>query len=180
MNRIRFDDGESKMIDLVTGGAASGKSEYAERLLTEEPSKIYLATMYNDGSKSVQYRVARHKELRKGKGFSTIECPAHLERLSCIRPENRVLLEDLPNLLTNEMYMERRSADEIMDSIKVLNQKVKKLVIVTGQIFSDGRIYDSFTEEFIRNLAQLNRSIANLAECETVTEVVCGIPVRIK
>lgn len=166
------------MIDLVTGGAASGKSEYAEGLLSDAESKVYLATMYDDGSKAASYRIDRHRRLREGKGFRTVECPTHLERLTNLHRKDSVLLEDLSNLLTNEMYMEKRSVKEILDSIRKLDAKVKHLVIVTSQIFSDGGQYDEFTEEFIRNLAYLNREIAKFEECRSVTEVVCGIPVR--
>lgn len=168
------------MIDLVTGGAASGKSEYAEGLVMGADSRVYLAAMWNDGSESARYRIARHRKLREGKGFRTLECPSHLEQISSVTSSHAVLLEDLPNLLTNEMYRESRSADDVLSSILKLDQAAGQLVIVTAQIFSDGRTYDPFTEEFMKNLAFLNREIACLSACRSVTEVVCGIPVHLK
>lgn len=164
------------MIELVTGGAASGKSEYAESLLKDETSKVYLATMRNDGSESADFRISRHRKLRDGKDFRTVECPMHLERLMSLAKDDSVLLEDLPNLLTNEMYFAKRSQEDIFNSIAELDAKVGRLVIVSSQIFSDGRRYDEFTEAFIRNLACLNRKIAECRDCKSVTEVVCGIP----
>lgn len=62
------------MIYLVTGGSASGKSEYAERLVTAFGGKVryYLATMQPCDEES-QRRIGRHRTMRKNKGFSTVE-----------------------------------------------------------------------------------------------------------
>ena len=63
------------MITLVTGGSGSGKSAYAESLLYScEGIRYYIATMqiYDaEGEKKVE----RHRKLRAGKGFLTIESP---------------------------------------------------------------------------------------------------------
>ena len=62
------------MFTLVIGGAASGKSEYAEELILASPlrPRIYIATMEPFGAEG-QARIARHRELRRGKGFQTVE-----------------------------------------------------------------------------------------------------------
>lgn len=164
----------------MTGGAASGKSEYAEELLQKSVSKVYLATMYNDGSDGAAYRIGRHRKLREGKGFRTVERPYSIDAVRGLKTDDEVLLEDLSNLLTNEMYLRHRPAEEILDSVLKLSARIKRLVIVTSEIFSDGKEYDPFTEQFIRNLSYLNKRIAASAECGSVTEVVCGIPMKIK
>ena len=69
------------MIHLVTGGSGSGKSAYAEKLVTEQykgDSKYYIATMqvYDEEGKA---RIERHRQMRSGKGFTTIEQPACIE-----------------------------------------------------------------------------------------------------
>ena len=69
------------MIHLVTGGSGSGKSAYAEKLVTEQykkDSKYYIATMqvYDEEGKA---RIERHRQMRSGKGFTTIEQPAYIE-----------------------------------------------------------------------------------------------------
>lgn len=103
-------------LHLVTGGAGSGKSAYAEQLVTRireernrkglSTSLIYLATMHRDNSAEFQKRLRRHLALRAGKGFATWEAENNLVRiLSGIRQDQIILLEDLPNLLANEMYL---------------------------------------------------------------------------
>ena len=68
----------NKMLRLIIGGSASGKSEYAERLVCSLPGKrIYVATMEPFGEEGRE-RIARHRKLREGKGFVTAEVPRDL------------------------------------------------------------------------------------------------------
>ena len=78
------------MILLVTGGSASGKSEYAEnRALqlakTEQKKLIYLAAMKPFGEEAAK-RIERHRQLRAGNGFETVERYTDIEGLC--RDEN--------------------------------------------------------------------------------------------
>ena len=54
----------------------------------------------------------------------------------------------------------------------------RQLVLVTNEIFSDGYRYEEETMEYQRILGNINVRLAEMADC--VTEVVYGIPVRIK
>ena len=67
------------MLILVSGGAGSGKSEFAEGLVTSSGlgQRVYLATMRVWDAESVR-RVERHRQMRAGKGFETLECPENL------------------------------------------------------------------------------------------------------
>jgi adenosylcobinamide kinase/adenosylcobinamide-phosphate guanylyltransferase len=178
------------MMILVTGGAASGKSEYAERLLLQlgqGKKKTYLATMQRDG-KEAEARIARHKELRAGKGFETVECPVSIARViqEC---HPAVLLECLSNLTANEMFcgtetndatgeegfkIQHEVAQKITEEILRLSEQVETLVIVTNEVFSDGLPYAGETLEYIRELGRINRLLAQKAD--SVVEVVYGIP----
>ena len=67
------------MFTLVVGGAASGKSEYAEQLILRAGAlpRYYVATMEPFGAEA-RARIARHRVLRAQKRFETIECPVGL------------------------------------------------------------------------------------------------------
>ena len=69
---------------------------------------------------------------------------------------------------------------KIVQALINLSARVQELVIVTNDVFSDGGslTYDESTREYVKNLAEINCALAR--EAETVTEVVCGIPVKIK
>ena len=92
------------MLHLVIGGSGSGKSAYAERLMMEEPenSRIYLATM-RPWDEECREKIKKHQEMRRGKGFSTIECYGRVRDLP-VPWGSSVLLECMGNLLTNVFY----------------------------------------------------------------------------
>ncbi|MBS1337922.1 MAG: adenosylcobinamide kinase, partial [Lachnospira sp.] len=52
------------------------------------------------------------------------------------------------------------------------------IIIVTNDIFSDGCIYYESTREYIRQLAYINRQLAQ--DADIVEEVVYSVPVRLK
>lgn len=171
------------MLILVTGGAASGKSAHAERLVCEAApsSRLYLATMQPFGT-AAQARIARHRALRQGKGFETVERPLNLVGLAFARRYDGILLEDLGNLLANEMFAPDGAGDaafgSILAGIAHLQDCCETLVVVTDEIFSDGLDYPPETARYIRDLAALNRALA--ARADAVYESVCGILLPLK
>jgi adenosylcobinamide kinase/adenosylcobinamide-phosphate guanylyltransferase len=48
-------------------------------------------------------------------------------------------------------------------------------VIVSGDLFSDGRRYGAETEDYLKRLAGINRQLAQSADL--VLEAVCSVPV---
>ena len=193
------------MITLVTGGSGSGKSAYAESLLYScEGIRYYIATMqiYDaEGEKKVE----RHRKLRAGKGFLTIESPMNVGKIQfvgageseqaqyrqeaerkgqCSSEKKSALLECMSNLTANEMFTkdgmksEEEVVEKIVSEIQTLSRKLDNLVIVTNNVFEDGVIYDAGTMEYLRALGRINAALARLAD--RVAEVVVGIPVELK
>ena len=165
------------MIVLVTGGSGCGKSTWAEKLISSMPleKRVYIATMQVYDDESVK-RVARHRAQRADKGFATIECEKDLSSAQ-IEEGSIVLLEDLVNLMANEMF-DGGDVNRIVPALKTLSQKCRHLVMVTNDVFSDGIDYAESTQEYLRQLADINRQAAGLAD--VVVEVVYSIPVCVK
>ena len=91
------------MLTLIIGGAASGKSAYAESLVLKTGlPRYYLATMQVWDAECAA-RVEKHRKMRAEKQFETLECPLHLDHLA-LPGRGTVLLEDLGNLVANELY----------------------------------------------------------------------------
>ena len=177
------------MMILVIGGSGSGKSSYAEELAVSlaEPGKMkkyYLATMQVCDAEGRQ-RVGRHRKLRSGKGFFTIEQPTEIHRaLEKMDGGERVaLLECISNLTANEMFSEGETKSEmqvienVIRGIELLNRQVTHFVVVSNNVFEDGIIYDATTMEYIHVIGKINQKLAALAD--QVVEVVVGIPVVI-
>lgn len=165
------------MIVLVTGGSGSGKSAWAERAAAALPAqrRFYLATMRVYDPES-ERRVARHRAQRAGRGFETLERPVDIGG-AAVAAGSLALLEDLPNLLANEMFG-RGDPARILPGIRALAAKCAHLLIVTGEVFSDGGRYGAETLAYMRTLACLNREAAALADA--AVEVVYSIPVPLK
>lgn len=168
------------MTFLITGGSKCGKSSLAERLLDGFPGKkIYLATMQPFGE-DAHAAITRHRNMRAGKGFETVEQYTDLDTL-CLPAHCAVLLECMGNLCANEMFREAVPADpthKILSGIRHLALQTDRLVIVTNQVGSDGITYPDGVAQYIRILGDINRRLA--LEADTVVECVCGIPLLLK
>lgn len=186
------------MIYLVTGGSGSGKSAYAEELLSNFPeidTRYYIATMqvYGDEGKR---RVERHRKMREGKGFVTVEQTVQVGKaletfevvhgvpssaIETIRLHRAALVECVSNLTANEMFDEngQRSEEQVIANVvqglNELSHSVRELVIVTNNVFDDGICYDESTMAYIRALACINIELARMVD--EVIEVTAGRPV---
>ena len=176
------------MITLFIGGSGSGKSAYAEDYiisLSEEKKKYYIATMQVYDAEG-ERKIERHRMLRNGKGFSTIEQPVDIGKAigKMEVGERTALLECISNLTANEMFKgevpetEEVVAEKIIKGIETLNRELTHLVIVSNNVFEDGKVYDKTTMAYIRAMGRINEKLAAMSEM--VIEVVVGIPLVIK
>ena len=172
------------MLTLVIGGAASGKSAYAEWLCLQSPlPRTYLATMQIWDAECAA-RVAKHRAMRAEKQFDTIECPLQLDRVILPR-RGTVLLEDLGNLTANELYRPdgsclppKQAAEKMLAGIEAIAAQCNHLIIVSNEVFSGGADYAGETDLYLQALAMVNNAVA--AKADTVCRVVCGLPVYYK
>ena len=184
---LRAFRGWEMTVTFVIGAAASGKSAYAESLcLGHDGPRVYLATMEPFGEEGTR-RIARHRAMREGEGFSTLErtrdVGAAVPGLPC---GCTLLLEDVGNLVANELFAEGglsprdpdAAAREVLGGIERLAQAAAYTVVVSVDVFADGMRYDEGTEAWRRALARVNAGVAALAD--RAVEVVCGIPVWMK
>ncbi|MCC8060992.1 MAG: bifunctional adenosylcobinamide kinase/adenosylcobinamide-phosphate guanylyltransferase [Clostridiales bacterium] len=173
------------MTHLVSGGSGSGKSAWAEDLVihTLQKYRYYLATMSAEG-KEAQERIERHRRLRAGKGFVTMECSYALESLTfpTAARENVILLEDISNLIANEQFKLGGTDEEIISRVwaglRHLQSQCSEFILVTNEVCEDGVFYDADIERYLRLLARVNRELA--AWADTVTEIVYGIALPLK
>ena len=169
---------------LVTGGSASGKSEFAEQkllALAGDGQKYYIATMPIFSAED-EARKEKHLRARQGRGFITIEQPDDLAALRLPEVPNRfALLEDIGNLAANEMFGKNGSLGtdrRIAAGTLSLAAQCDSAVVVSVDVARDGICYDDETREYIRIIEHVNSALA--AQFDEVYEVVAGIPVRLK
>ena len=162
---------------------------------------LYVATMRWDSGEAAA-RIRKHREQRRGKGFQLYEAES-LSALKGAPCAHTILFDCLSDFAANVMFSEenlrrfteseslsesgRNSlletyrislSEEIGTGVRELEEKCENLVIVSDFVFSDGAVYDSLTELYIRLLGDLWKKIA--VQADEVTEIVFGLPVKLK
>ena len=83
----------------ITGGAGSGKSEYAEqlaeRLHTQLGGPLYYVATMNPAPRDADAaaRIAKHQKRRAGRGYTTLECPTDIAQLHAQALNNAVFID---------------------------------------------------------------------------------------
>lgn len=177
------------MISIVTGGARSGKSEFAESLIKGDA--IYIATAENFDDE-MDLRIKKHVKRREESSINwqTVECLKKFDGLS--GDEKYVLFDSLGVFISNIMFS--KTADDLSDeSIEETILEVRKelehlfdwarendkeLVIVTDEV-GMSIIPESKVARVYRDLiGTINKEVA--AKCDRAYLVCMGIEVRLK
>ena len=194
------------MTVLVLGEPDSGKSRYAEELALGmlgsarndalqnmiTPGLYYIATMSVVDEES-EARVRKHRQMRDGKGFVTLEIPYRADRAleEIGEPERAVvLLECVSSLVGNEMYDDpdraygnselprekwlEDTADAIVSDIMKLAESCKDLVIVANRFEPDAEGYDDMTRLYVELNNSVNDRLSELADRVAGIEEICG------
>ena len=183
---------ESNKIILVTGGSASGKSSFSERLLNNEKNILYIATaIVND--EETKRRVEHHKE-RRDERYRTHEGFEDLDKVVEKSDEDAILLDCISLFITNQMFKKNRDydfisldevddikndiEDELKDFINKCREKNKMLVMVTNEV-GCGIVPEFKVNRIFRSLiGSTNQLVASL--CDEVYLVSCGLPIKLK
>lgn len=170
---------------LISGGAKNGKSDYAQDLavaLAKGGVHYYVATMLPFDGEDHE-RIRKHRESRAGMGFETIECPRFiLQVLEQADAMGSFLLDSTTALLTNELFCDNvtfrpdvQAAEQCRRDLVTFAEQVENVVFVSDGIYADAAVYDETTELFRRQLALIDRELAQV--CDTVIEFSAGIPI---
>lgn len=168
-----------KQIILITGGARSGKSSYAERLaLSLSPNPVYLATS-RIWDEEFRQRVLRH-QANRGPEWTNIEEEKELSRHSL---QGRVVLIDCVTLwCTNYFFDLEADTDKALAAIKTefdrLTEQEAIFIFVTNEIGMGGTSENLIQRKFTDMQGWMNQYIATRAN--QVLLMVSGIPVKVK
>ena len=156
------------MIYLIIGTPDSGKSKLAEDLITAEAGdrcKYYVATMIPYGEEGA-LRVAKHRAMREGKGFTTVEIPFDVCKAD-IPANSIVLLECVSNLAANEMFErhtpEAECEEKLLADILALADAADDIVIVTNH-FDITPDFDEDTVRYSLLMDRLNYRLSRRAD----------------
>jgi adenosylcobinamide kinase/adenosylcobinamide-phosphate guanylyltransferase len=165
-------------ITLILGGARSGKSRYAEKLIEAQPGpRIYLATAEaRDGE--MERRIAEHRA-RRDRSWQTIEAPHDLAAaLSALPSRSAILVDCLTLWLSNRLLADADIDREIEGLERALASHDGAVVAVSNDVGS-GIVPDNALARRFRDLqGVLNQRIA--AKASRVVLMVAGLPLAVK
>jgi len=165
-------------LTLVLGGARSGKSRYAESLITALPPPwIYLATA-QPGDDEMAARIAVH-QARRGGGWQTIEAPHELAgALRAAPPGMPVLVDCLTLWLSNRMLADADPDRETEVLEQALRHRDGTVVLVANEV-GFGIVPDNVLARCFRDRqGLLNQRLA--ARADRVVLVIAGLPLIVK
>ncbi len=165
-------------LTFVLGGASSGKSRYAERLVTGAPLPwIYVATA-EAGDAEMAERIAAHRK-RRPSPWSTVEAPLDLAEAITHHGGSGVLLIDCLTLwLSNVLLAGRPVEGEIVRLVDALGAAPGPVVIVSNEV-GLGIVPDNALARGFRDWqGRLNAEVAAIAD--HVVFLTAGLPHTLK
>jgi adenosylcobinamide kinase/adenosylcobinamide-phosphate guanylyltransferase len=178
------------MITLVTGGARSGKSTFAESIFENKEDVVYIGTS-RIMDKEMMERINLHRKSRP-EYWRTYE--GNYGLVQALGDEKNYLLDCITVLTSNIMFditqdkeyidyeLQRQVENRIIEEIKSLIEEVSKrdynLIMVTNEV-GDSIVPEHHVSRVFRDIqGRINQRIASLSD--QVYLVCCGIPVKIK
>jgi adenosyl cobinamide kinase/adenosyl cobinamide phosphate guanylyltransferase len=164
-------------VTLVLGGARSGKSRYAESVMTALPPPwTYVATA-EAGDTEMAERIAAHRA-RRGPNWQTIEAPHDLPAALRTSEGRPVLVDCLTLWLSNLLLADDNIDAETALLEQALAANTAPVVLVANEV-GYGIVPEHPLGRRFRDLqGLLNQRIA--ARADRVVLVVAGIPLAVK
>jgi adenosylcobinamide kinase/adenosylcobinamide-phosphate guanylyltransferase len=167
------------MIVLVTGGARSGKSRYAQQRakhLTDSPMYVATARVWDDDFKQ---RIARHQQER-GPEWSNFETEKYISTLSLT---GKVVVIDCVTLWLTNFFVDHQqnietALHEFQQEIDTLGTQQATFIIITNEIGMGLHADTEVGRKFVDLQGWANQYIASKAE--EVIFMVSGIPLQVK
>jgi len=163
----------------VLGGARSGKSAFAERLVAESGLERHYVATGRAWDEEMASRIAHHRDSR-GEGWTTHEVP--LDLVGALRQidiaGNVILVDCLTLWLTNLMMEERDLVREFADLAAQVEQSTAKLILVSNEVGLGIVPENRMARDFRDHAGRLHQSIA--ASAREVYFVAAGLPLKMK
>ena len=171
-------------VTLVLGGARSGKSRYAERLVEQAAaSGTYCATA-EPGDDEMAARIAAHRarrhEVGRGSFWRTVEAPLELPAAIAFEtaPDRPLLIDCLTLWLSNLLLAGKCIEVETAAFAAALREAAGPVVLVANEVGLGLVPETPLGRRFRDEAGRLNQEIAGLAD--RVVFVAAGLPLTLK
>lgn len=178
------------MLELILGGARSGKSAYAEKCALDNAQPVLLVATATAGDKEMQQRIELHQQQRDD-SIEVIEEPLQLakillEQVSTNKTKTKTIIVDCLTLWLSNLLMKYESDVETCNefieftsSLDVLaTQSFLNIYIVSNEVGMGIIPLGHLNRIYCDAVGRLHQSIA--ASAQRVTLMVAGLPHSIK
>lgn len=164
------------MLELILGGARSGKSAFAERQALESAYECrYIATA-QAGDAEMAARIEHHRQQRSGFAH-TIEEPVHLARVIAEHMAvDRCLLIDCLTLWLTNLLLDadpKTFARERMQLLDLLPRVSGRIIFVSNEVGQGVVPIDPLSRRFVDESGRMHQQLAQ--QCDSVFFVVAGL-----
>ncbi|MFY0596821.1 MAG: bifunctional adenosylcobinamide kinase/adenosylcobinamide-phosphate guanylyltransferase [Cognatishimia sp.] len=165
-------------LTFVLGGASSGKSAYAETLVTDTGApRVYIATA-QVFDEEMRVKVDAHLAQR-GANWRTIESPLDLsDALQSISETEVVLLDCATMWLSNHLMAEADIARQTDSLLEQLRDCKGSVVVVSNEVGMGIVPDNALARKFRDAQGKLNQTLA--AQADLAVFVVAGLPMVLK
>jgi adenosylcobinamide kinase/adenosylcobinamide-phosphate guanylyltransferase len=165
-------------LTMILGGAASGKSLFAERLIIESGLKRHYIATAQAWDDEMQKKISAHQERRVG-DWKVTEAPLDPgAAINASEPGEIILLDCATLWLSNVMLAEKQVESEIQNLLEAFRNRRVPLVIVSNEtgmgIVPEHKLGRAFREA----QGLLNQKLAEAADSAVL--VVAGLPLVLK
>jgi len=177
---------------LITGGARSGKSNFAQDMALQKGGKVFFVATAEAGDEEMQQRITEHKKNRPAE-WATLETTGNVGNKikQNIGNKNVVIIDCITMLINNifSQYMhqnesinsnliENKVINEISELTECMNNVSASFIIVTNEIGLGLVPADPSSRLFRDVLGTANQILAS--NVDEVYLMVAGLPLRIK
>jgi len=171
----------SKII-LIAGGAKSGKTKFALKMLCENQGPLfYLATCPRiDGE--MDEKIENHKKERLGLNIETIEEEIDIKKvLESMNNEASVMMDCLTLWINNLIYHQKDLSEsdveqEIIHSFK--SSKAKSIYVVTNEVGQGLVPLEKESRKYRDLLGKANQCLGEI--CDEAYLMSCGLSLKLK
>ncbi|MEP3275193.1 MAG: bifunctional adenosylcobinamide kinase/adenosylcobinamide-phosphate guanylyltransferase [Stappiaceae bacterium] len=164
---------------LVTGGARSGKSAFAEALVIKSgKQRFYLATA-TAGDEEMESRIKTHQN-RRGRNWQTVEEPLEIaDTIMRLSSPDAIILIDCLTLWLSNLMMNEMDIDDQVDRLALSVRQTEGPVVFVSNEVGQGIVPDNAMARSFRDHAgRLNQTIGDA--CDAVYLVAAGQPLLLK
>jgi adenosylcobinamide kinase/adenosylcobinamide-phosphate guanylyltransferase len=169
---------EAPSLTLLLGGARSGKSAHAEKLVTAFPAPwCYIATAqaFDD---EMSERIALHRS-RRGEGWRTVDAPLDLVDAFDVVPDGQPVLLDCLTLWLSNHLLAGSDLDKECDALaRVLATPRGPWFVVSNEVGLGIVPDNALSRRFRDGAGRLHQQVALAAD--RVLLLVAGLPLQVK